>query len=104
VLFLVVVPLLLAVVMPFLIPFLAWEGRPRGFRRLQWVGVAIGSGMLGLVALGFCIYLGGKPFDRPGSSTDVVYTAVQECTAVFLSAAFGSLMALFFWRRSGTAK
>jgi hypothetical protein len=101
---LVILPLLLVVVMPFLIPFLAWKGRPHGFKRLQWVGVAIGSGILELVALGFCIYVGGKPFDRPGSATDVVYTALQTCTAVFLSTAFGSLMALFFWRPSGTAK
>jgi len=101
---LVLAPLLLAAVMPFLIPFLAWKGRPLGFKRLQWVGVAIGSGILGLIALGFTVYLGGKPFDRPGSARDVVYTGFQECTAVFLSIAFGSLMALFFWRPSGTAK
>jgi hypothetical protein len=101
---LVIAPLLVAGMMPFMIPFLAWKGIPRGFKRLQWIGVAIGSGILGLVTLGFCNYVGGKSFDRSGSPMDVVYTALQECTAVFLSVAFGSLMALFFWRQAESTK
>ena len=101
---LVVAPLLVAVAMPFLIPFFAWKGRPRGFKRLQWVGIAIGSGMLGLVSLGFCNYVGGKPFDRPSSATDVIYIALQESAAVFLSAALGSILALFFCRSTESGK
>ena len=101
---LLLVPLLVAAVLPFLIPFCAWKGRPRGFKRLQWIGVAIGSAVLGLSALGLCKYVGEKPFDRPGSPTDVLYTALQLCSAVFLSTAFGSLIALFFWRPSDTPK
>ena len=101
---LVLVPLLIAAVMPVLIPFCAWKGRPRGFRRLQWVGVAAGSGIPGLIALGFCIYVGQKPFDRAGSPIDVVYTMLQDCTVFFLSISFSSLIALFFWRSVETPK
>jgi hypothetical protein len=31
------------VLSPILLPFLAWKGRPRGFTRLNWAGVAIGA-------------------------------------------------------------
>jgi hypothetical protein len=40
-----------AVVILLAIPFLAWKGRPRGFTRLNWLGVAVGAVVFALVLL-----------------------------------------------------
>jgi len=77
-----------------LIPYIAWNGRPRDFKRLNWIGVTVGSFVLGsiLVVLGFI---------ARDSEAGPVGLLLLGCAGILIALGIGSLVAVFFFRPNG---
>jgi hypothetical protein len=100
----IVVPLLVAIVLACLIPFMAWRGRPHGFRRLQWIGVAIGSGIIGAIVIVLMGIVASWHYETPGEHDDLIYVSLFSCAAITVAVALGSIIALFFCRPGGSTE
>jgi hypothetical protein len=101
---LIVGPLLVALVVAYLIPFMAWKGKPNGFRRLQWIGVAVGSGIIGAIVLVMMGIVANWHYETPGEADDVIYVGLFSCAAIAMAVALGSIIALFFCRPHESTK
>lgn len=101
---LIVVPLLVALVVAYLLPFMAWRGKPRGFGRLQWIGVAVGSGVIGAIVLILMGIVANWHYETPGEHDDVIYVGLFSCAAIAIAVTLGSIIALFFCRPSESIK
>jgi len=77
-----------------LIPYIAWNGRPRGFRRINWIGVTVGAFILGAVL----VVLGLIARD---SEAGAVGLLLLWCASILITLGIGSLVAVFFCRPNG---
>jgi len=80
------VVILADLVMILFIPYAAWNGKPRGFKRLNWFGVTVGASLFGLI-----LFVVGANF-----ASFLLYIS-----GVVVGIGMGSLVALFFCRPSG---
>jgi hypothetical protein len=78
------------------IPALAWNRWPRGFRRLNWLGVMVGAWLVGLILMALAV---------EQMHQDRFTGRLLLCGgAVLLATGIGSLVAVFFWRPVGSCR
>jgi hypothetical protein len=73
-------------------PIIAWHGRPRGFRRIHWLGVLAGTGFAAFLLLYSCeVALLSL---KPKWFTLLLLSSAQ----ILMAGGIGSLLAVFFCR------
>ena len=87
---------ILVLFLVFGLPIASWRGWPRGFTRINWLGVAFLSGTIG----GALAYLLADVV-TPTKTFVWSYAIVGIIAGIFLAGALGAVAALFFWRRPG---
>jgi hypothetical protein len=88
--------LLVSLALVFVFPYIAWNGRPRGFKRIHWFGLTVGAGLVGFILL----FLGLATRDLRGQ--DTLTPVLWGAAAILIAVGIGSLVAVFFWRSNGT--
>lgn len=76
---------MVALFVSYLIPLMAWRGRPHGFRRLQWIGVAVGSGVIAAIVLAMMGIVANWHYETPGKYDDFIYVGLFSCAAIAMA-------------------
>jgi hypothetical protein len=81
-----------------LIPWAAWNGKPRGFRWVQWIGVTVGTIIVGWIL----IFIAFATANAPGAGAEArkgLDFLIPVCAgSLSIAVGIGSLVAAFFCR------